>query len=102
MERNFNYKLKATPANPNVRLKNLEEHFDDIKDGYNKHKVRHPKEIDSIELSDKEDNVILIDLWTEEELPAGRELQSARRISEAFAEYDKSIVIPKSRVLVSV
>lgn len=103
IKRNHNYKLKAKPINPNVKLKEFEEHFDDIKDGYNSHKVRHPKEIDSIKRSDTEgeENIILIDLWTEDPLPAGRELQSVRRVSEALAGYDKTIVVPKSHVLVS-
>ena len=102
MERNYNYKLIATPLNPDVKLTDFEEHFGDIKIAFNSHKVRHPKEIDSIEMSKDVNNAIAIDLWTEYKLTKGRELMGVRRVSELLAGYDSTIVVPKSHVLVSV
>lgn len=104
MNKNYSYKLKATSYNPDIRLKDFEKYFNDIKKSFNSRKVTNQKEIVSIKISNikGEGNVILIDLLTEKPLPSGRELLSVRRVSEALAGYDASIVVPKSHVLISV
>lgn len=101
INRNYHYELKAKPFDKSVHLKDFERYFNDIKDEFNSHKVRHPKEITIIKMDESEDNVIIIDLYTEDPLSKYRELQGARRVSELLAKYDKSIVVPKSHVLIS-
>lgn len=103
MKRNYYYTLSATPANPNVDIKNYVNYFPTLIANYNSHVVSvNPKEIDSIRLSKTKDNTIVFGFWSEKKLPVGRELQSLRRISEDLAAFDHSVVIGKSHVLVSV
>lgn len=102
MKRNYHYILSAAPANPTVDLRNYVNHFPTLISNYNRHLVRNnQKEIDNIRLSNTIKNAIEIDFWSEKELPAGRGLQSLRRISEALAAIDPSVVIGKSHVLIS-
>lgn len=100
--KNYHYIISATPANPDVAIKNYIDYFPTLIANYNRHVVRtNPKEIDSIRLSDTRANTIIFDFWSEKQLPSGRELQSLRRVSEDLAAYDKTIVIGESRVLIS-
>ena len=103
MKKNYHYILSATPANPNIDIKNYVNYFPTLKANYNNHPVPiNPKEIDSIRLSETEENTIVFDFWSEKKLPVGRELQSLRRISEDLAAFDHSVVTGKSHVLISV
>ncbi len=102
MKRNYHYILSAAPANPTVDLRNYVNYFPTLISNYNCHVVcNNRKEIDNIRLSNMINNAIEIDFWSEKELPAGRELQSLRRISEGLAAIDPSVVIRKSHVLIS-
>lgn len=102
MKRNHHYVLTATPANPDINIEDYEDLFPTLKSNYNSHNVKcNPKEIDSITLSEDINNAVVIDFWSEKELPYGRELQSLRRISEDLAAHDSSVVIGKSHVLIS-
>lgn len=102
MKKNFHYIIEATLANPLIDIKDYVKYFPLLKKHYNNHIVSYnPKEIDNISLSPNKENVIVFDFWSEKELPAGRELQSLRRISEDLASYDVSVVIGKSHVLIS-
>lgn len=92
--KNYHYILSATPANPNVDIKNYVNYFPTLKVNYNNHLVPiNPKEIDSIRLSETEENAIVFDFWSEKKLPIGRELQSLRRISEDLVAFDRSVVL---------
>lgn len=103
MKRNYHYIISATPANPNIDIKNYVNYFSTLQANYNNHLVLiNPKEIDSIQLSKTKANTIVFDFWSEKELPVGRELQSLRRISEDLAAFDHSVVVGKSHVLISV
>ena len=102
MQRNFHYVLSATPANPNINIKNYIHYFPTLIYNYNQHVVSYnPKEIDRITLSKVKKNTIVFDFWSEKKLPVGRELQSLRRVSEDLAAYDSTVVIGKSHVFVS-
>lgn len=102
MKKNFHYIIPAIPARTSINIKDFEPYFPSLKSGFNNHTVKNnPKEIDNIYLSEEIDNCIVFDFWSEEELSAGRELQSMRRISEKMADIDSSIVTGKSHVLVS-
>ena len=76
--------------------------FPTLVTNYNNHKVKfNPKEIDSISLSKLIKNAVVIDFWSEKELPKGRELMSLRRVSEELAAHNPKVVIGKSHVLIS-
>lgn len=103
MKRNYHYVLSATFANSNKHARNYVHYFPTLMRNYNNHIVSYnPKEIDSICLSESNADTIIFDFWSEKELPRGRELQSLRRVSEDLAYYDKTLVIGKSHVLISV
>ncbi len=102
MNKNFHHVITAVPARSDVNMNDFEPYFPSLRRGFNNHTVKNnPKEIDDIYLSEDVDNGIVFDFWSEKELPAGRELQSMRRISEKLADIDSSIVIGKSHVLIS-
>lgn len=102
MKRNYHYTVYAKPANPKIDIKKYVSYFPVLQANYNNHVVAfNPKQIGSIRLSNTKANTIVIDFWSEKKLPAGRELQSLRRVSEDLAAYDKTVVIGKSHVLVS-
>jgi hypothetical protein len=103
MTKNFHYVLTAVPAKSSVELKDFESHLSNLKSDFNGHTVkRNRKEIDDIYLSKDVANGIVFDFWSEKALPAGRELQSMRRISKMLADIDSSIVTRKTHVLISV
>jgi hypothetical protein len=102
MKKNFHYVITAVPAKSSVDIKDFESHLSNLKSTFNGHTVKkNPKKIDDIYLSEDVDNGIVFDFWSEKELPAGRELQSMRRISEMLTKIDSSIVTGKSHVLIS-
>lgn len=102
MKKNFHYIITAVPAKSGVDIKNFQPYFSILKAAYNKHIVRqNPKVIDDISLSKKVKNGIVFDFWSEKKLHSGRELQSMKRISESLVYIDPSVVVGKSRVLVS-
>lgn len=69
MKKNYHYILSATPANPNIDIKNYVNYFPTLKANYNNHLVPiNPKEIDSIRLSETKDNTIVFDFWSEKKI----------------------------------
>lgn len=101
MKKNHKHTVTVKFYNPAYLPKDYKDDLPNWKSNYNNRKVKNnPKEIESITCSTA-GNTFEIIFWSEKPLPAGREVQSLRRLSEDIAATYPEIVTHKSHVLIS-